>query len=69
MGDDVRSKAILGDLLIVWLNIGETKDAGKNALAASTLPSPHSPFPLYSGSEQALFSFFRVRYLTGAGQP
>lgn len=29
MGDDVRNKAILGDLLIVWLDIGETKDAGK----------------------------------------
>lgn len=54
----MRSKALLGELLIVWLDIGETKDAGKNALAASALPPTHSPFPLRLGSEQASFSFY-----------
>jgi len=59
MGDDVRSKAFLGELLIVWLDIGETKDAGKNALATSA-PSPtHNPFPLSLGSEEVSSSFYR----------
>lgn len=63
----MKSKAILRELLIVWLDIGETRDAGENALAVSAPPSAH--FPLSLGSEQASFSFYRIRYLARAGWP
>lgn len=59
MGDDVKSKAILRELLIVWLDIGETRDAGKKCISSFCSTLCPQPLPIILGLRASIILFLQ----------